>query len=109
MFRFTKRSTASLALALVVGLLPGVSLMGVQAQTAPGAPGTSSTIPEKVQPQPDASTEGRSSGENLSDKLDQTNGVIPAPKGVDPEIRKPTPAAPNTMPIIPPPSGAQAK
>jgi hypothetical protein len=108
MSRFTKRSTMSLALALA--LLPGAGLMSAHGQTAPGAPGTSSTIPEKVQPQPGATgSEGRSSGQNLSDKLDQTNGVIPAPQGVDPDIHKPAPSAPNSMPIIPPPSGSQAK
>ena len=40
-------------------------------------------------------------GENLSDKLARTDGVI-CPPNVDPEIRAPTPDAGRT-PVIPPP------
>jgi hypothetical protein len=41
------------------------------------------------------------SGESLSDKLAQSNGVICPPK-VDPAIKAPTPNA-GKMPVIPPP------
>jgi hypothetical protein len=42
-----------------------------------------------------------SSNQNLSDKLDRTNGVI-CPPNVDPGIKAPTPEA-GKMQIIPPP------
>jgi hypothetical protein len=48
----------------------------------------------------DPATTGR--GENLSDKLARTDGVICPPPNVDPEIRAPTPDAGRT-PVIPPP------
>jgi hypothetical protein len=41
-------------------------------------------------------------GENLSDKLARTDGVICPPSNLDPEIRLPTPDAGRT-PVIPPP------
>jgi hypothetical protein len=40
-------------------------------------------------------------GENLSDKLARTDGVI-CPPSVDPEIKAPTPDA-GKMPVLPPP------
>ena len=100
---------AALALSLarfsLAGLAPAV------AQSAPGAPGTSQTIPEKVQPKLDttpAPSEGRSSSGTLSDKLDKSNGVIPAPQGVDPDMHRQAPAT-GTMPVVPPPAGGEAK
>jgi hypothetical protein len=42
-----------------------------------------------------------SASQNLSDKLDQTNGVI-CPPNVDPGMKAPTPQA-GKMPVIPPP------
>jgi hypothetical protein len=52
---------------------------------------------------PGATSNGRSStaGENLSDKLARTDGVI-CPPNVDQAIKAPTPEVGN-MPIIPPP------
>jgi hypothetical protein len=44
---------------------------------------------------------GSPSNQSLSDKLDQTNGVI-CPPNVDPGIKAPTPNA-GTMPVVPPP------
>ncbi len=97
------------ALALSVLTLPAFAAAPALAQSAPGAPGTSQAIPEKVQPKTDTTpNEGRSSSENLSQKLDKTNGVIPAPQGVDPDMHKQAPAT-GTMPVVPPPKGAEAK
>lgn len=99
------------ALALSLAGLTVFGFGAAFAQSAPGAPGTSQTIPEKVQPKLDttpAPTEGRSASGTLSDKLDKTNGVIPAPKGVDPDMHVPAPAT-GTMPVVPPPKGTQAK
>lgn len=42
-----------------------------------------------------------SSNQTLSEKLDQSNGVI-CPPNVDPGIKAPTPSA-GKMPVIPPP------
>lgn len=43
-------------------------------------------------------------GETLGERLDRSKGIIKAPLGVDPEIRKPAPNPnPETMPVIPPP------
>ena len=42
-----------------------------------------------------------SANQNLSDKLEQTNGVI-CPPNVDPGIKAPTPPS-GDMPVIPPP------
>jgi hypothetical protein len=41
-------------------------------------------------------------GNNLSDHLARTEGVICPPTGVDPEMHKEPPAT-GTMPVIPPP------
>jgi hypothetical protein len=43
-----------------------------------------------------------SSGQNLSDKLSQSNGVICPPTNVDPNIKAPAPDT-GKMPVIPPP------
>ena len=99
------------ALALSLASFSLVSLAPAFAQSAPGAPGTSQTIPEKVQPKLDttpAPAEGRSATGTLSDKLDKTDGVIPAPQGVDPDMHKQAPAT-GTMPVVPPPAGGEAK
>jgi hypothetical protein len=53
---------------------------------------------------PQVQTEGQSPGENLSDRLDRTGGVIRPKSDVDPAIHAtpPDPSA-GTMPVIPPP------
>lgn len=92
-----------------VALVIGWSFVAPQAmaQQNPGAPGTDQVIPEKSQshpleqPKPGATAPGQT----LSDKLDQTNGVLKPPANVDPEIHKPTPNT-GTMPVIPPPGTA---
>lgn len=97
-----------LVLALVIGPV------AASAQVAPGAPGTSQTIPEKdrSRPQdmprrqgPDGSSQvdGLSTGRSLSDELEKKGGVIEPPSGIDPEIVEPPPAAGAPMPVIPPP------
>jgi hypothetical protein len=47
------------------------------------------------------------SDENLSQKLDRSDGVIKPPGGVDPEMHVPPkdPDAGGSMPVIPPPKG----
>lgn len=42
--------------------------------------------------------------QTLSDRLDQSNGVI-YPPNVDPAMRKPTPQTGGDTPVIPPPGG----
>ena len=64
-------------------------------QTTPsGTP--SQTVPQAQQDQ--------DSGRSLSGQLDQTNGVIRPPSGVDPGAVQPTPkVGPQSTPVIPPP------
>jgi len=58
------------------------------------------TLPDTSAPSPPATT-GQQGGENLSDKLARTDGVI-CPENVDPHIKAPTPEV-GKMPVIPPP------
>lgn len=71
-------------------------------QLAP-APGSETTIPEKIAP-PGEAIAGPSSGESLSDHLNETGGVL-APQGnPDPGISVSPPVAdPGTTIVIPPP------
>jgi hypothetical protein len=90
----------------------------VFAQTAPGAPGSNQTIPEKeAAPSPPTRSDSEvTSGRSLSQKLDASGGVIKPPSDVDPGISKPAPDPnPNSTPVIKPPGtpggppGAEAK
>ena len=82
------------------------------AQTTPGPrdpnmPSPQSTIPEKIKPDSDATgsvgaTGG--SGENLSDRLERSGGVLQPPGNIDPGITAPAPVPdPGTTPVIRPP------
>jgi hypothetical protein len=91
-----------LAAALVVGAT------SVSAQVAPGAPGTSETIPEKDRSRPQdmpkgPQINGLETGRSSSDALKENGGVIEPPKGIDPEIVTPPPETKSPMPVIPPP------
>lgn len=85
-------------------LLMALSYTPVHAQAqAPTAP------PQAVNPKPcsDPAVEGQrnrdtTSGQSLSEKLDNSNGVLCPPPEVDPSIKAPTPDA-GKMPVIPPP------
>lgn len=57
------------------------------------------TIPEKIHPQENGTT---GSGESLSEKLDRSEGILPPPANVDPQLEKPAPDVGTTR-IIPPP------
>jgi hypothetical protein len=67
------------------------------------APNNGGHVAPPGAPPPHAPSETTGSGENLSDKLARSHGVL-CPPNVDPDIRAP---APNTgkMPVIPPPGG----
>jgi hypothetical protein len=67
-------------------------------------PAQRDTIPEKVAPGDPTTTGSTGSGSNLSEKLNQPDGVIRPRTGIDPEMAVPAPN-PNagTMPVIPPP------
>jgi hypothetical protein len=90
---------AGVALLLVLTAAPCL------AQTLPPAADPKACAPgERMRPAESpagAPTTGQT-GENLSDKLARTDGVICPPAGVDAEIRAPTPDAGRT-PVIPPP------
>ncbi|OYW54101.1 MAG: hypothetical protein B7Z30_14190 [Rhizobiales bacterium 12-68-15] len=79
--------------ALSLCALLAVSTVPVQAQIGtdprpPNAPG-----PALPPPQP---------GENLTDQLNRTDGVIPPTRNVDPGMTHPAPPV-GTTPVIPPP------
>ena len=76
------------------------------AQVTTPAPGSNDAIPEKIAPAPE---QGRSEAPrgSLSNKLQQSNGVI-APSGdVDPSMRKPAPDINTGGSVLPAPGPAQ--
>jgi hypothetical protein len=56
----------------------------------------------QAQPQNPSAPAAATTGENISDKLARTDGVI-CPPNVDPDIQAPTPGANTTTPVISPP------
>jgi hypothetical protein len=94
------------AACFALGTVPAVG------QVEPGQPGSPQTIPEKDRTRPEdwpkadmpvaPQENGMTTGRSLSDRLDESGGVIKPPKGVDPEMVKPAPET-NTTPVIPPP------
>jgi hypothetical protein len=52
--------------------------------------------------QPRSETEGQSR-DNLSDRLNRSDGVIRPPGGVDPQMQVPPPEQGSRTPVIPPP------
>jgi hypothetical protein len=96
------------ALPLVLTALLGLGSGGAAAQIAPGDPAGNQTIPEKDLSRPaeggtpngNATSDGNQS---LSDKLDESGGVIKPAEGVDPQIVQPAPVPdPKSTPVIPP-------
>ena len=88
----------------------GLLLQPVFAQTAPGDPAGSQTIPEKDQSRPQDIPRGEKDGVgsgrsgSLSNKLNASDGVIKPTPGIDPGIVKPAPVPnPHSTPVIPPP------
>jgi hypothetical protein len=54
--------------------------------------------------QPKSETEGQGpSSDNLSERLNRSDGVIRPPTGVDPQMQVPPPEPGSRMPVIPPP------
>ena len=81
---------------MVVVTLTACGVFAAAAQTAQPTPPMDS-VPEKTAPGPVSTDQPKT----LSDKLDQTNGVI-KPNEVDPAIEKPAPHT-NTGDVIAPP------
>lgn len=91
-----KRITAMLA-------MTGFMAASALAQTHPrdpNMPDPKSTIPEKVEPEGPGTT--GSTGQTLSDKLQQNEGVLKPPATGDNEAVVPPPEMPS-MPVIKPP------
>jgi hypothetical protein len=96
------------AVALALLTAPGA------AQQAPPTPPVETPTPRGIDPKACAPSDrlqpgdtnprapAATTGENLSDKLARTDGVICPPAGVDPGIHEPPPAGGRT-PVIPPP------
>ena len=74
-------------------------------QQAPNMPPLQQMPAEKVEPQGSVtSQEPSSTGSTLSDKLEQSDGVIRPPATATPDMSVPAPVPnPNTTPVIPPP------
>ena len=98
----TMRRTSAL-----IGVLFCAGIAMAQAQDRPSAPGAPSVDPKACAPGerlvPGARGPGApaTTGENLSDKLARTDGVI-CPSNEAPDMRLPTPDTGRT-PVIPPP------
>ena len=94
------------ATCFVAGFALSVAQSAAQPSPAPGDP--HKTIPEKIEPAPDArGSSGAApgtSGETLSDRLNRHDGVLHPPETNAPDMRVPAPNPnPNTTPVIPPP------
>jgi hypothetical protein len=86
---------------VVGGLLAGPVLAQnrVQPPRDPNMPAPQNTIPEKIKPEDPSST---GSTGTLSDKLEQSDGVIKPPSNISPDMSIPAPDT-GTTPVIPPP------
>jgi hypothetical protein len=111
MHRDLRRRVRVLTLAAFAVLIPAVAI----AQAPPPSQAPVSPKTEPVQPSACAqagaeTTVGQGgglqtqqpAGQNLSDKLARSDGIICPPEHVDPEIKQPTPPG-GPMPVIPPP------
>jgi hypothetical protein len=74
------------------------------ASCLPAVPSTRAAEPQGtvVAQDKQPSTDAGSSG-NLSERLNQSGGVIKPPENVDPGMQKPPPESSGKMPVIPPP------
>ena len=98
----TKHAAKALACGLGIVFLASQAL--AQAEPPRSKPGDPvETPPEKIEPKPvPSSPVPEAPPGSLSDRLDKRNGVIPPPKGVDPEMHKAPPEG-GKIRIIPPP------
>lgn len=72
-------------------------------QQAPNMPPLERMPPEKIEPDPDTT----GSTGTLSDKLEQSDGVIRPPTSATPDMNVPAPEPnPGTTPVIPPPGSS---
>jgi hypothetical protein len=70
---------------------------------SPGATWAQSTVLDRDR-QPKSETEGQAApSEDLSKRLERSDGVIEPPRGVDPQIQVPPPEPGARMPVIRPP------
>lgn len=91
----------------------GLALVAASASAQTGAqprdpnmPSPNSVPAEKIAPPLDTNATG-STGENLSDKLQRTEGVIAPPTTSTPDMRVQPPVAnPNSTPVIRPPGAS---
>ena len=90
--------TRSIALAAVVLLPFGVGVAAAQTNPAPPTTTTQGCTPAGGS----ATTGAAQPGNDLSNKLAQSNGVICPPSGVDPDMRVPPPQG-GALRVVPPP------
>jgi hypothetical protein len=99
-----------LSMIMAGGLLTAASAQNpeVLQQQAPNMPPLERMPPEKIEPSDPSSTgqdpSATGSTQSLSDKLQQSDGVIRPPETGAPDITVPAPVPdPGTTPVIPPP------
>jgi hypothetical protein len=98
--RSTKREIAMrnfLRLTVPVALVLATAA-GAFAQSRPPGPGADQRAPKSFDAQP-----GQQRGQSLSERLDQSGGVIHPPSDVDSGIHVAPPATGDKMPIVPAP------
>jgi hypothetical protein len=101
MVRFSIRGYPALFALAAAGFLIGMP--DVRAQTTDAPPKPNTEHPQQI-PQSPPGPVRNDTPESLTQKLDQSQGVITPPKHVDPEMQKPAPdVGPQSTPVIPPP------
>lgn len=89
--------------AALFGLSSAVALAQTAAPRDPNMPDPKNVPPEKIKPEEPSGATG-TTGSNLSEKLERSDGVIKPPSNIDPEITaKPPVPNPGTTRVIPPP------
>jgi hypothetical protein len=85
-------------------LVAGMAATEAQQVQQPAVDSKACAPGDRLKPGPGASNaQAQTTGENLSDKLARTDGVI-CPPNVGPDMRTPAPeTGSGTMPVIPPP------
>jgi len=97
-----KNTNSSTAITAAIALSILNTLASAQVKPPPPVPGTPGCLTELV-PKDESNLETRGQGgENLSEKLSKSEGVICPPRSVDPEITVRPPGG-GVTPIIPPP------
>jgi hypothetical protein len=107
-FSQEKSKKRGIAMKSMVRVSIAVALTLAAASPASGQSSAPSTKPDQNAPsQFDAeSTQPQQRNENLSERLDRSDGVIHPPDSVDPEMRVAPPPTGDKMPVVPAPGSS---